>query len=109
MLEDFIADCAFQSMQAGLLMTATVTIRGRSVSCVRNTTDRRGRFEEGGLASIGNCYLQALTAEIKSASPDPTDLLGDLVTMDGVAWRVFGVETGDAVTQLTVQRDTEAE
>ncbi len=107
MLARFLSDCAADSMRS-ILMTTTVIIRGRSLRCQRDTSQRSGRYEDGGLASIGNCYLAALTCDVKAISTDPTDLLGEVATMDAIGWRIFGVQVGDAVTTLTVQRDTEA-
>ena len=107
MLKVFLTSCAADAMR-DILMTTVITINGRNLKCQRDTSQRNGRFEEGGLASIGNCYLAAINEDVTAISPDPSDLLGLIAKMDGKSWRVFGVTVGDAVTTITIQRDTEA-
>lgn len=107
MLAEFLRGCAQDAVEAGLLMSVSIVIRGRNVRCTKDMAQRSGRYESGGLASIGNLYLQAFTADLRAIADDPSTLLGDVATVAGKGWRIFGTNIGDVMTTLTLQRDTE--
>ncbi len=80
------------------LPTKSVSLSGSTFGAVYNQTTRLDRKTYGGFVDDYDTTIMVKT----SLLPNPNNLVGTVLLMDGESWRVISIKNGDIVTTLQI-------